>query len=92
MEAFGTFEFFAHRKKGLEPSQIPAAAADEVLNWVYSQADEFMFKVELKPDFKFSPVKGSFNKTLCTSCGEIVFERYARTKDGKTVCIPCSGY
>jgi formylmethanofuran dehydrogenase subunit E len=92
VDAFGKFEFFAHRKKGLEPSQIPAAASDEVINWVYEQSDEFMFKIEMKPDFKFTPVKGSFNKTLCTACGEIVFERYARTKDGKTVCIPCSGY
>jgi formylmethanofuran dehydrogenase subunit E len=51
-----------------------------------------MFKVEPKPDFKFSPVKGSFNKDKCSICGEYVFERYLRMKDGKPVCIPCSGY
>jgi len=51
-----------------------------------------MFKIEDKPDFKFTPVKSPFNKTLCSLCGEYVFERYVRTKDGKPVCIPCSGY
>jgi formylmethanofuran dehydrogenase subunit E len=51
-----------------------------------------MFKIESIPDFKLTPVKGSFNKEICGICGEYVFERYLRTKDGKPVCIPCSGY
>lgn len=92
MDAMGKFEFFAYRKKGVEPSQIPQPVTDEVINWVYEQTDDFMFKIEAKPDFKFSPVKGSFNKAKCSICGEYVFERYLRTKDGKPVCIPCSGY
>jgi len=41
-------------------------------------------------DFKYAPVKGSFNKAKCEVCGEYVFERYLRVKDGKKVCIPCS--
>jgi len=92
MDAMGGFEFFAYRKRGVEPSQIPQKVTDEIINWVYEQQDEFMFKVEPKPDFKFSPAKGSFNKDKCTICGEYVFERYLRMKDGKPVCIPCSGY
>ena len=92
LDAFGNFEFFAYRKKGVEPSEIPPALADEVINWVYEQTNEFMLKVEPKPDFKFTPVKGSFNRAKCSVCGEYVFERYVRVKDGKPVCIPCSGY
>lgn len=92
VDAFGKFEFFAYRKKGVEPSQIPHPVAEEVINWVYEQQDDFMFKIEPKPDFKFSPVKGSFNKDKCSICGEYVFERYLRMKDGKPICIPCSGY
>jgi formylmethanofuran dehydrogenase subunit E len=92
IDAMGKFEFFAYRKKGVEPSEVPQNASDEVINWVYEQTDEFMFKIEPKPDFKFTPVKGSFNKSKCAVCGEYVFERYARTKDGQVVCIPCSGY
>ena len=92
IDAMGKFEFFAYRKKGVEPSQIPAAVTDELMNWAYDQPDEFLFKVEAKPDFKFKPVKGSFNKAKCSLCHEYVFERYLRTKDGQPVCIPCSGY
>lgn len=92
IDAMSKFEFFAFRKKGIEPSQVPSNVVDEVINWVCDQENDFMFKVEAKPDFKFSPVKGSFNKAKCGVCGEYVFERYVRTKDGKPVCIPCSEY
>jgi len=92
MDEMGKFEFFAYRKRGIEPSKIPQPVTEEVTNWTYEQSDDFMFKVEPKPDFKFTPVKGSFNKAKCSICGEYVFERYLRTKDGKPVCIPCSGF
>jgi formylmethanofuran dehydrogenase subunit E len=88
----GKFEFFAYRKRGVEPSAIPAAVVDEVIAWVAGQPDEAVFKVELKPDFRYTPVKGSFAKTRCGVCGEYVFDRYVRMKDGAPVCIPCSGY
>ena len=54
--------------------------------------DETVFKVEDMPGYVYAPVKGSFNKTKCSNCGEYVFDRYVRTKDGAPVCIPCSGY
>jgi formylmethanofuran dehydrogenase subunit E len=92
IDAMGKFEFFAYRKRGVEPSEIPAAVLDEVIQWVYEQNDETLFKIEMKPDFKHTPVKGSFNKTKCSVCGEYVFDRYLRMKDGQPVCIPCSGY
>jgi formylmethanofuran dehydrogenase subunit E len=92
IDAFGKFEFFAYRKKGVEPSKIPQKLSDEVINWVYEQSDDVMFKIEPRPDFKFTPVKGSFNKAKCSICGEYVFERYVHMKDGQPVCIPCSGY
>jgi formylmethanofuran dehydrogenase subunit E len=92
IDEMGKFEFFVYRKKGVEPSQIPQRVSEEVTKWTYEQSDDFMFKVEPKPDFKFVPVKGSFNKGKCSACGEYVFERYLRTRDGKPVCIPCSGY
>ncbi len=88
----GKFEFFVYCKKGIEPSQIPQNVTDEVINWVYEQSDDFLFKIEPKPDFKYTPAKGSFNKAKCSICGEYVFERYLRFKDGNLVCIPCSGY
>ncbi|MDZ7392289.1 MAG: FmdE family protein [candidate division KSB1 bacterium] len=92
VDAMGKFEFFAYRKRGVEPSLIPSNVTEEVIEWLYNQSDDDMFKVESKPDFKFTPPKGSFNKAKCSLCGEYVFERYLRTKDGQPVCIPCSGY
>ena len=92
IDAMGKFEFLAYRKKGVEPSQIPPEMSEEIIRWVYEQPDDVAFKVELKPDFKFSPVKGSFNKTKCSACGEYVFDRYLRMKESKPICIPCSTY
>lgn len=92
IDAMGKFEFFVYRKKGVEPSKVPQNASDEVMRWVYEQTDEVMFTIEPKPDFKFTPVKGSFNKAKCAICGEYVFERYVRIREGKSACIPCSEY
>ncbi len=92
VDAMGKFEFIAVRKKGIEPSQIPAPVSQEIIRWAYEQTDDALFSVESKPDFQYKPIKGSFNKTKCGSCGEYVFDRYLRMKDGKPVCIPCSGY
>ena len=92
MDAMGKFEFFVYRKRGIEPSEIPVAVTDEVINWVAAQPDETVFKVGGHARLLYTPVKGSFNKTKCASCGEYVFDRYVRMKDGEPVCIPCSGY
>jgi formylmethanofuran dehydrogenase subunit E len=92
LDALGKFEFFALRKGGAQPSGIPTAVGDEVIDWIAEQPDDSIFKIEDKPEFTFTPVKGSFSKTLCTECGEYVFDRFVRMRDGKPVCIPCSGY
>ena len=83
MDAPPKFEFFKYRKAGKEPSEIPAAVTDEVVNWMFAQPDDSLFIVEVKPDFTFQPVKGSFNKAKCVKCGEYVFERYVREKDSR---------
>lgn len=59
---------------------------------MFDATEEEMFKVTRLLNFKYSRVKGSFAKEVCDECGEFVFERYLRIKDGKTVCISCSGY
>ena len=92
VDALGQFEFFVYRKRGIEPSQIPLPVVQEIIDWTYGQPDEDIFKVEPKPAFTYTPIKGSFNKTKCSTCGEYAFDRYVRTKDGKPVCVPCSGY
>jgi formylmethanofuran dehydrogenase subunit E len=91
-DALGTQEFFAYRKKGVEPSQIPREVTDTVVNVVLSTPETEMFTVSKLPDFTFSRPKGSFAKVKCSKCGEYVFERYVRMVDGKPECIPCSDY
>jgi len=88
----GKYEFFDFRKKGIEPSQIPAPGSNEVINIVLDAADEEMFNVQKLFDYDHKKTKGSFNKATCESCGEYVFECYVRFKDGKQLCIPCSGF
>jgi formylmethanofuran dehydrogenase subunit E len=92
LDEMGKFEFFVYRKQGIEPSQIPAPMTQEVIDWTLTLPDEKIFAVAERPDFEYQPPKGSFNKSLCSVCGEVVFERYVRFRDGKPVCIPCSGY
>lgn len=92
VDAMGGFEFFAFRKRGVEPSQIPLPVRREVIQWVHEQPDEALFKVEARRGFTYAPVKGSFAKTRCATCGEYVFDRYLRSKDGRPACIPCAGY
>lgn len=92
LDEMGKHEFFAYRKRGIEPSEIPAELTDDLIAWIAGLPDETVFKVEDMPEYVYAPVKGSFNKTKCSSCGEYVFDRYVRSKDGAPVCIPCSGY
>ncbi len=91
-DKLGKYEFFDYRKKGIEPSQIPEPVRNEIINVVLTASDEEMFNAKMLSEFEHKKIKGSFNKAKCESCGEYVFERYLRTKDGKHVCIPCSGY
>lgn len=91
-DELGKQEFFTFRKKGIEPSDIPADVVDKAVKVVMEASDAEMFKVERLPDFSFSRPKGSFAKVKCSKCGEYVFERYARMVDGKPICIPCSDY
>jgi formylmethanofuran dehydrogenase subunit E len=91
-DELGKQEFFVYRKKGIEPSDVPLDVVNRAVQAVLEATDDELFKIEMLPDFKFSRPKGSFAKVKCSSCGEYVFERYVRTKDGKPLCIPCSGY
>jgi len=91
-DSLSPHEFFKYRKKGIEPSEIPHKVRQDIINMVLRATNEELFNVEMLPGFEYQPPKGSFNKAKCEVCGEYVFERYLRVKDGKKVCIPCSGH
>jgi len=92
LDEFDKVEFFAYRKRGMEPSQIPSDVTNSAIGWTDAQPDDKVFKVERLPEYKFAPVKGSFNRVKCVKCGEYVFERYVRMVNGQPHCIPDSGY
>ncbi len=92
IDELGKQEFFAYRKRGVEPSGIPVDVTDKAIEWTDEQPDENVFKIERLPAYQFERVKGSFNKAKCVKCGEYVFERYVRMVNGEPHCIPCSGY
>jgi formylmethanofuran dehydrogenase subunit E len=85
-------EFFKYRKQGIEPSEIPENVRLDIINIVLNATNEELFNVTILENFKYTQVKGSFNKAKCEACGEYVFERYFRVKDGKKLCISCSEY
>jgi formylmethanofuran dehydrogenase subunit E len=89
-DELGKKEFFAYRKKGIEPSQIPLPVVEEAVRVVLETPEEKIFKVESLEGFTFSRPKSSFAKGKCSGCGEYVFERYLRTVNGKQTCIPCA--
>jgi len=85
-------EFFGYRKRGIEPSAIPENVTQQAVDWALGLADDDIYTMVERLDFAYTPPRGSFNRTACSACGEYVFERYLRFRDGKPVCIPCSGY
>lgn len=84
-------EFFKYRKQGIEPSDVPEEIKSDIIDIVLNASTAELFNVTVLPGFNYAPVKGSFNKAKCESCGDYVFERYLRIKESKRVCIPCSG-
>jgi formylmethanofuran dehydrogenase subunit E len=92
LDELGKQEFFGYRKRGIEPSAIPENVTQQAVDWALGLAGEDIYAMVERPDFTYTPPRGSFNRTACSACGEYVFERYLRFRDGKPVCIPCSGY
>lgn len=91
-DTLGSYEFFAYRKRGIEPSQIPWEVTGPAVEYVLTTPEDQAFLLSRPEDITFSRPKNSFAKVRCEDCGEYVFERYIRIRDGKHLCIPCSHY
>ena len=94
----GLMEFFM-RKMGIKEAKELQETMEKMMethkNAVFKELkvkEEEMFKVERKElDFsKYAPIcQCTYPVTKCDSCGELVFEPYARVKRGKVVCTQC---
>ena len=85
-------KFVQMRKEGIEPKDIPSEIIDPIIENIMKQPDEVLFKISEVFDYDFKSKKSTFEWYECEECGEIVFSCGVRVKNGKKVCIPCSGY
>jgi formylmethanofuran dehydrogenase subunit E len=84
-------EFIQKRKQGIPASQIEANLSEPLIENVISAPTDALFIVEpVKESQPPSSRPHDFNTVICTECGEVTVERYARVKRGKIVCIPCA--
>ncbi len=84
--------FVQERKKGIPPQDIPYEILKPLLDRVLSMPYEEFLVVSDVFEYKFEKKPGCFTAIPCAVCGELTFEKALRVKDGKKVCIPCSGY
>ncbi len=85
-------KFMEMRKSGVPASQVPAEVADPLVEMVSTAPDEMLLDVGEVMPYEWHDAPHTFESIVCDGCGEMVVERNARVKGGKTLCIPCSGY
>jgi len=84
-------EFIQFRKNGVPASRINAALVDPAVEFILAEPVEKLFKIAPVAEVKVTPGRAhDFNTFICAECGEVAVERYARIKNGKVVCMPCS--
>lgn len=84
-------EFIQFRKQGVPASKIDTVIIDPAVDFILAESDEKLFKIDPVQEVKLTPGRPhDFNTFICSDCGEVAVERYARVKNGKVVCIPCS--
>ncbi len=84
--------FVERRKQGIPPQDIPFEVLKPLLDRILSMPYEEFLDVSEVFEYKFERKPGCFTAVPCAICGELTFEKSLRVKDGKLVCIPCSGY
>jgi formylmethanofuran dehydrogenase subunit E len=92
MEANKKTEFMALRKQGVPPTQIDPSISEPLVERVMSAPVENLLTVSEVFDYDWHESPHTFDSVVCEECGEMVVERNARIKAGRTLCIPCAGY
>jgi len=84
--------FVEMRKKGIPPQDIPYEVLKPTLDKILTMPEEQFLNISEVFEYKLERKPGCFKAEQCAICGEMTFEKALRVKDGKHVCIPCSGY
>jgi formylmethanofuran dehydrogenase subunit E len=84
-------EFIQFRKKGVPASKIDPTLVEPMVDYILSEPAEKLYKIDPVKKVKLTPGRPhDFNTIICSECGEVAVERYARIKNGKIVCMPCA--
>jgi len=84
-------EFIGYRKRGVPASQIDDELVEPLVEFILSSPAESLFEIGAVGETKLpAPRPRDFNTQICSQCGEVMVERYARIKDGRIVCMPCA--
>ena len=92
MEKNKETEFMKLRKSGIPASQIDTKIVDPLIEMVSNAPEEALLNIGEIFEYKGKEIPHTFETRPCEICGEMVVEQNMRLKDGKLVCIPCSGY
>ncbi len=85
--------FVQKRKEGVPPQDIAPEIADPLVERILSIDEEAFLDMGDVHEVPVKKGKGIFTAKACASCGELTFVNKLRvTEDGRSVCIPCSGY
>jgi formylmethanofuran dehydrogenase subunit E len=84
-------EFIQFRKQGVPASKIDSKLVEPMVDYILSEPTENLYKIDPVKEVKVTPGRAhDFNTIICSECGEVAVERYARIKNGKVVCMPCA--
>ena len=84
-------EFIQFRKKGVPASKIAPELINPAVDFILQEPTERLFNIGPVLEVKVTPGRAhDFNTIICSECGEVAVERYARIKNEKVVCMPCA--
>lgn len=85
--------FVQQRRAGVRPTDISLDISKPLVEKLLGRGDAELFAVSEVFDYSLPKrPQPTFNLLVCAQCGEAVAENKVRMKEGKPVCIPCSGY
>ena len=85
--------FVKMRHQGVPPTEVPLDVSRPLVEKLLGRSNEELFTVSGLFEYALPARTASCFETVnCSRCGELVAENKVRLKEGKPVCLPCSGY
>jgi formylmethanofuran dehydrogenase subunit E len=93
MKAALASPFVKMRHQGVPPTEVPLDVSRPLVEKLMGKSDEELFTVSDVFEYALPTKTAScFDTVNCSRCGELVAENKVRVKEGKPVCLPCSGH